>query len=81
MIRSMIRETLRRESARYAQLAFMAAVTALLLALVAEQTGRGPAGLPATVVYAFAAGFGLEFVGSAWRGERRNRGAGSELRR
>ncbi len=49
-------------------LAFMAAVTACLLAFVFGQASRGPAGLPGVVVYAFAAGFGLEFLGSAWTG-------------
>jgi len=65
----MTRETTRRQGRRYAQLVFVAAVTAMLLALVVEQTERGLTGVPATLVYAFAAGFGLEFVASFWRGE------------
>lgn len=48
--------------------AFMATVTACLLAFVFGQANRGLGGLPAAVVYAFAAGFGLEFLGSAWTG-------------
>ena len=53
---------------RLAVLAFMAAVTACLLALVFEQAIRGPSGLLNGVIYALAAGFGLEFVSSAWTG-------------
>ena len=45
----------------------MAVVTAVLLALVADQTHRGFDGLPSILVAAFAAGFGLEFVSSSWR--------------
>jgi len=56
---------------RLAVLAFMAAVTVCLLALVFGQATRGPSGLPGAVVYAFAAGFGLEFVSSAWTGRWR----------
>ncbi len=52
---------------RYLELAFMAVVTAVLLALVADQTHRGFDGLPSILVAAFAAGFGLEFVSSSWR--------------
>lgn len=56
---------------RAAVLTFMAAVTAVLLALAFGQTGRGAAGLPGVVVYSFAAGFGIEFVASAWRARER----------
>lgn len=58
----------------------MAAVTALLLALVADATRRGLAGLPGMVVYAFAAGFGLEFVSASWLGPKR-RGGRRQLQR
>lgn len=53
---------------RLAMLAFMGAVTACLLALVFEQATRGPSGLLGGAVFALAAGFGLEFVGSVWTG-------------
>jgi hypothetical protein len=63
-----MREITRKESAgRIGQLAFMAAVTALLVALTLR-AAAGPGGIAAATVYAFAAGFGLEFVGSAWTG-------------
>ena len=55
---------------RYLALAYVAAVTAVLLALLAEQTSGGPAALPGMVVHALAAGFGLEFVCSRWATER-----------
>ena len=47
---------------------FVLAVTVCLLAFVFTQAAKGLSGLPAVVVYAFAAGFGLEFVGAAWTG-------------
>ena len=56
---------------RLAVVAFMAAVTTCLLALVFAQATRGPNGLLGAVVYALGAGFGLEFVSSAWTGRRR----------
>jgi len=56
---------------RLAVLAFMAGVTACLLALVFAQATRGPNGLLGAVVYAFGAGFGLEFVSSTWTSGRR----------
>ena len=55
---------------RSAVLAFMAMVTVGLVALALGQSGSGAAGVPGLVVYSFAAGFGLEFVGSAWRWDR-----------
>ena len=61
-----ISEDTRRRGRHYARLGFMTAVTAVLLALVAEATRRGPAALPSVLVYAFAAGFGLEFVNATW---------------
>lgn len=47
---------------------FVLAVTFCLLALVFAQAARGVSGAPAMVVYAFASGFGLEFLGAAWTG-------------
>jgi hypothetical protein len=62
---------------RLAVLAFMGAVTVCLLALVFAQATRGSNGLMGVVVYAFGAGFGLEFVASAWT----DRGRGTHSRR
>jgi len=53
---------------RIAVLAFMALVTTCLLALVFGLASRGWSGLAGMVVYGFAAGFGLEFLGAAWSG-------------
>jgi hypothetical protein len=65
---------------RYGQLAFMASVTACLLALAFEQAlTRGLPGFGAVAVYAFAAGFGLEFIASAWTGRWRHGGKRSQL--
>ena len=58
----------------YLSLAYVAVVTAILLALIAEQSSRGPAALPGLAVYALAAGFGLEYVSSSWARRRRRRG-------
>lgn len=52
---------------RYVELAYVTAVTALLLALVAERTRYGIEGLPSVLVFALPAGFGLEYVGASWR--------------
>jgi len=49
-------------------LVLVSAVTVCLLAFVFTQAAKGLPGLPAVVVYAFAAGFGLEFMGAAWTG-------------
>lgn len=57
---------------RYLPVVYVALVTALLLALVADQTSRGPAALPGILVHALAAGFGLEFVCSRWAAESRS---------
>ena len=51
---------------RYLPLVYVALVTALLLALVAELSIRGPTALPGVLVYSLGAGFGLEFVCSGW---------------
>ena len=53
-------------------LVYVGLVTALLLALVAEQASRGPAALPGVLVCALAAGFGLEFVCARWAAESRS---------
>ena len=61
----------------YLASAFVASVTLCLLAFVFGQAARGVHGLPGMVVYAFAAGFGLEYMGAAWTGgwtQRRARG-------
>lgn len=63
-----MREKVIRKGRRYGQLAFMSVVTACLLGLVLGQAAKGVAGIPGVVVYAFAAGFGLEFVSAAWTG-------------
>lgn len=58
---------------RRGRLAFMALVTAAMLALTFEQALRGPAALGAAAVYALTVGFGLEFVRAEWpavRGDR-----------
>ena len=49
----------------------MAIVTAVLLASVLEQAAAGARGIPGMVVYAFAAGFGLEFLSAVWTGRRK----------
>jgi len=67
---------------RYAGLLFVGIVTVCLLAFVFSQAERGLSGLPAAAVYAFAAGFGLEYLGAAWTGGWRDRRRlGSSLRR
>lgn len=50
----------------------MVAITTCLLAMAFGQAGRGIAAAPGILVYAFAAGFGLEFIGSAWTGRWRS---------
>ena len=50
------------------ELAFVACVSVIVLSLLAAETARGSAGVHRIVVYAFAAGFGLEFVSATWRG-------------
>ena len=51
---------------RHARLAFMAAVTATMLALTLEHARRGLPALPTVAVYALTVGFGLEFLRSEW---------------
>ncbi len=65
---------------RLLPMAYVVVVTALLLALVAEQASHGPPALPGLVVYALAAGFGLEFVWSGWTAESRSRRGERPLR-
>lgn len=55
---------------RSAVLAFMAVVTICVLALAFSRPERGAAGWLGTAVYSLAAGFGLEFLGSAWTAGR-----------
>ena len=58
----------------------MASVTIGLLALAFGHAARGAPGLAEVVVYSFAAGFGLEFLGSAWAGQRQRPDAGDGAR-
>lgn len=58
--------TSRHKLHRSAVHAFMALVTIGLLALTFSQAAQGTPALAEVVVYSFAAGFGLEFLGSAW---------------
>ncbi len=67
-----MRETVTSLIARNGQLAFVAAVTATLLAFVFGLATDGSIGIGQLVVYSFAAGFGLEFVCSAWTGRWRS---------
>jgi len=53
---------------RLCGLVFVFAVTTCLVAFVFVQAPKGFPGFPGAVVYAFAAGFGLEFLGAAWTG-------------
>ncbi len=67
-----MRETVTSHIARNGQLAFVAAVTATLLAFVFNPAASGAVDVGNLVVYSFAAGFGLEFVCSAWTGRWRS---------
>ena len=73
---SPMREITMQRMNRYAGLAVVASVTVCLLAFVFGQAGRGLEGVPGMVVYAFAAGFGLEFMGAAWTGVWRSAALG-----
>lgn len=75
-----MRDKVIRESRHYGQLAFMTVVTAWLLAAVFVQASRGFAGIFGVVAFAFAAGFGLEFITAVWTGRRRTATRGSTLR-
>ncbi len=55
---------------RHARLAFMAVVTATMLALTVEHARRGLPALPTVAVYALTVGFGLEFLRVEWSGGR-----------
>jgi len=50
--------------------AFMALVTATMLALTFEHARRGLSAFPTVAVYALTVGFGLEFLRSQWPGGR-----------
>jgi hypothetical protein len=69
------------KSAALVILAFMAIATACMLAFALHQAARGLDGLPGLVLYSFCAGFGLEFVSSAWRGRWREERRANELLR
>jgi hypothetical protein len=56
---------------RHARLAFMAVVTAAMLALTLVQARRGLPALPTVAVYALTVGFGLEFLRAEWPARRR----------
>jgi hypothetical protein len=58
---------------RHIRLAFMAAVTAAMLALTFEHARRGLPGMATAGVYALTVGFGLEFLAATWTGGRRRR--------
>ena len=75
-----MRETTVQRLNRYVGLTLVASVTVCLLAFVIALAGDGVSGVPGMVVYAFAAGFGLEFMGAAWTGAWRERGARRPLR-
>ena len=75
-----MRETTVQRMNRYVGLTLVASVTVCLLAFVFGQAAEGISGVPGMVVYAFAAGFGLEFMGAAWTGAWRERGARRPLR-
>lgn len=53
---------------RALRFAFVALVTAAMLALTFEHAARGAAGLATAAVYAVTVGFGLEFVRAEWGG-------------
>lgn len=76
-----MRETALQRTLRYMPLIFMVLVTAMVLALVAEQARRGLDGLPGMVIYSLTAGFGLEFVTAVWTRGGRASGSERELRR
>jgi len=74
-----MRESTAQRITRYVGLVFVATVTVGLLAFAFGQAARGVAGVPGLVVYAFAAGFGLECMGAAWTGGWRQRQARRQL--
>ncbi len=51
---------------RHARSAFMAVVTATMLALTVEHARRGLPGMATASVYALTVGFGLEFLAATW---------------
>jgi hypothetical protein len=74
-------EKMIRAGRRYGELAFVAVVTACLLAFVAVEALEGPSSLPGVVLYALAAGFGLEFVSAVWTGRGPSGGPRASLDR
>jgi hypothetical protein len=57
----------------HARWAFMAAVSAAMLALTFEHARRGMPGMATAAVYALTVGFGLEFLHAEWPGTRSRR--------
>lgn len=74
-----MKETVIRESGRYGRLVFMAVVTAWFVAAVFVQASQGLQGVPAAVAFAFAAGFGLEYLCAVWTRRPRVGGRRSRL--
>jgi hypothetical protein len=58
---------------RHIRVAFMALVTATMLALTFEHARRGLPAFPTVAVYALTVGFGLEFLRAEWAGPGRRR--------
>jgi len=56
---------------RHIRLAFMAVVTATMLALTLEHARRGLPAFPTVAIYALTVGFGLEFLRAEWSGSGR----------
>jgi len=69
-------ETTVEKTHRLTGLVFVFAVTTCLVAFVYVQAARGLPGLAGVIVYGFAAGFGLEFLGAAWTGRFSRSGRG-----
>lgn len=51
---------------RHIRWAFMATITAAMLALTLEHARRGLPAFPTVAVYALTVGFGLEFLRAEW---------------
>jgi hypothetical protein len=51
---------------RHVRMAFVAVVTAAMLALTLAHARRGLPALPTAAVYALTVGFGLEFLRAEW---------------
>lgn len=55
---------------RHTRVAFMAMVTATMLALTFEHARRGLPAFPTIAVYSLTVGFGIEFLCAEWSGDR-----------